>query len=404
VSRLVGSYGLLSAANAEPQFAGSGVLATGSPSIIFDGKPLDADNRELFDNFGTGTATFQTNKTQLSVTAGQWSVRASRRVMPYFSGYPAIIEMTADNFHSEPGVVKRMGYFSTSETSPYTAGADGFFIEDDGTGKFLCVYRNGTEIFRVPEEQWIGARGRTVRCENVAEDYDWSKFTVIMFDFLWLGGAALRVWLRLGDRWQLLHQLAMVGTFSDVIFKSPQHRIRYEIRSGSGAGTFRAICSQFSVLGDVADKGFLDALYTPSDVTCSTSGVSYALIGVKLNSTYPNLAAEVERIGMVLTNRDETGLLTLHKNPTLSAALSYSGPVAPQRIDVAFGSGETVVAPIETILAVPAGVASQASIPGNYRRWLGRGVDGVEDEYVLCYTPFSANQQVRGILELKEHG
>ncbi len=56
-------------------------------TTLHDGKILNGDNIFLYDNQGTGTGAYANNKYNMSVTAGQFRVRQSKRFLPYFVHY-----------------------------------------------------------------------------------------------------------------------------------------------------------------------------------------------------------------------------------------------------------------------------------------------------------------------------
>jgi hypothetical protein len=134
----------------------------------------------------------------MTVTSGQYLVRQAQYWCPYYSGKPQLIETTYINFQYETGVVKRAGYFSSSAVAPYTADFDGFYIESDGVNNTyrLVFVRNGTETHNVLWTAW----------DNYAAvaSYDWSKFSVNEIDFLWLGGAAARLFMVINGVFTLL--------------------------------------------------------------------------------------------------------------------------------------------------------------------------------------------------------
>ncbi len=68
---------------------------------MLDGKVLGEDDTLLFENAGSGTATYAANKVNLSVTSGQYVVRQSKRFNPYFSGKSQLVECTFDNFQTQ---------------------------------------------------------------------------------------------------------------------------------------------------------------------------------------------------------------------------------------------------------------------------------------------------------------
>ena len=212
------------------------------------GKTLNAEDTLLWDTAGTGTRTFAQACNTLTVSAGQYLVRQTRQYFPYFSGKPQPVEITFDGFQNVAGVVKRFGYFSSSAVAPYSANLDGWYIEADGSTYRLVVSRGGVKILDLPWTQW----------DNYAAiaGYDWSKFTVTYIDFLWLGGAVLRIFVKLpGAGFVLLHTFHYAGSAAGTFMLSPNQPVRYEIRSTSGAGSLRAICSQVATEGSIAENG-----------------------------------------------------------------------------------------------------------------------------------------------------
>jgi len=91
------------------------------------------------------------------------------------------------------------------------------------TGNISIVCKNnGTDIFRVEQQYWN---------MNPLHGHDWSAFNVIIFDYLWLGGAMLRTSVVTADRITVVDLRNVAGSVADLIFKSPNQPIRYEIRS-----------------------------------------------------------------------------------------------------------------------------------------------------------------------------
>jgi len=371
----------------------SGAILSAGPQILFDGRTSLADSAELWDTVGTGTATFQTNKMNMAVGAGQYLVRQGRRAVPYYSGYPLMAELTFDNMGVEAGVLKRVGYFSSSTTAPYTANLDGFALEMDGLTYRLKAWNNGTLTVNEPLADWNGDR---------KIDFDFSKFSAVAFDFLWLGGAALRLWICTAQGgWELAAVAPYIGESVGPMTRTAQHALRYEIRSSIGTGSMRAICSQVSVVGDVSDKGFSYVTVNPTSLSCNSVGTTYVLQGFKLNATYNDVAAEFVNIACIRTNTSaDVGVLLLLRNPTLSAPLVYT---ASSRYSQSYATNQTVTALGSTIVAEPVSTASTALVDGNYRRWMHKSIGGTFDEYVLAYRPLSANQAITGIATVKEH-
>jgi len=362
-------------------------------TTLFDGKTLGAENPLLWDTQGTGTATYSEAANTLTVAAGQYLVRQTRQYMPYFSGKPQVAEITFDGFANQPGVVKRFGYFSSSAVAPYDANFDGWYVEADGSTYRLVVMRGGVKMLDLPWTQWDAY--------SDISGYDWNDFTVTFTDFLWLGGAVLRFFLKNPDGgFTLAHTFDYAGSAQGTFMLSPNQPVRYEIRSTSGAGALKAICSQVATEGSISENGQSLGVYNDALLTANTVGTTYALLGVKKQTAYRDAPVHIDTIGAGISTSD-AGVLLLLRNPTLSAPLVYSNT---GRIQAAQATGQTVVADGRVVHAAPI-VASGVSNPlaNNSLSWLSSGIANDLDEWVLAYRVLTLNQTLVGTLNLVEY-
>ncbi len=364
-------------------------------TTLFDGKVLGIDDTRSWDTRGTGTATFQQNKMNLAVTAGQYECSQSRHACPYFSGKSQGVEITFDNFHTEPGVVKRFGYFSSNAVAPFDSNKDGFWMEDDGTTKRIIISNNGTEKFNKPLSEWTGAQYVT--------DYDWQNFTVVLFDFLWLGGAVFRVWLKTSSSFKLLHQFDYAGTAQDVMMQTPNQPVRYEIRSTGGSGSFRRICSTVFTEGSIDEEGDALTLITNTAINANVIGTFYAVKGVRKSATYRDIHTDIVSFGgnvLSSAGTPDSGRFLLLLNPTISAPLTWA---ANSRIEEGTATTQTVTGlgrVLQCAEATGAGVSEL--FPNNALSILRMDMLNVADEVILAYQPYTATQTVHGHITLKE--
>jgi len=375
----------------------SGSLMVANPKILFDGKILGADDTTLlWENVGTGTFTFTGNKVDMAVTAGQYCVRQSRRRIPYFSGYPLLVENTFDNNDVEANVGKRVGAFSSSAVAPYNTSLDGFWLENDGTTYRLKAARLGTETVNVPFEEWDNY--------NLLSTYNFNNFSAIFFDFLWLGGAGLRVWVCTPDRgWVLGHAATYIGNNQDVICSTPNQPIRYEIYSTTGTGNFRYVCSQASVGGsDLDNLGYGVWSRNAVSIACNSASIIYALQGFRKTAAFRDIVVKLVDIACVNEATTDTGMLMLIRNPVLSAPLTY----------LPFGKIERAIATTQTITSfdeqnviaiVPVSQVSNILANDDYKKWFTQTIGDTFDEYVMCYAPASTNQNIRGFSQIKTY-
>lgn len=362
-------------------------------TTLFDGKTLGADDTNIWENIGTGTGTYSNNKYSMSVTSGQYRIRRGKHTAPYFSGKSQLIETTFDGFQVEADVIKRVGYFSSSATAPHVDAYDGFWLENDGTTIRLIAQRNGSVTADVPWTSWDNY--------SAISSYNWANFTVAVFDFLWLGGTSLRLFLKTNSGFVLAHTFNWASNNTDTFIQSPNHSARYEIRSTTGTGSLRPICSQIATEGSITEDGKGLTIYNPSAITTNAVGTIYALKGVKKVAGFRDTAVRVTAASVCNTGTADAGILMLILNPTLSAPLSYT---ANSRISGGTATNQTVTAGTGRVLfAVPAGTAgSEVGLDDNYLASIGMTIADVSDELVLAYMPTTTNQSVFGTVTIKE--
>ena len=375
-------------------------------TTLHDGKILNGDNIFLYDNQGTGTGAYANNKYNMSVTAGQFRVRQSKRFLPYFSGKSQLLEVTFDNFQVEANVEKRAGYFSSNAVSPFASNYDGFYIENDGTTIRLKADRLGTNTINVPWTSWDNY--------DLISSYNWANFTVVAFDFLWLGGAVLRIFLKTDKGFVLAHTVNYAGTATDTFIASPNQPIRYEIRSTTGTGSFRYICSHVSTEGSTTESGYNNAILSLSTAaipsnTAATIGTRYALKGIRKKVANRDNAVKVV-FPKVFINSSDQAIWTLELNPTLSGALTYTD-VTNSAVQEANGSavaalGTTVTTPGRVLAS---GILTQNSMmptgifENDFLTFLGSTLNNTMDQIVLCIQPISTNITVNGVINFKEY-
>lgn len=354
-------------------------------TTLGDYKILNADRTLLLETVGTGTGTYTASKYNMAVTSGQWMVRQSRRYHPYFSGKSQMVETTFDNFGLQANVVKRVGYFSSVATTPFDTAYDGIWLENTGTSYVLKASRAGTETVSIDWTLWDNY--------DLISGYNFDNFTVILFDFLWLGGAVYRIWIKNGGGFVLLHTVHYAGTSQDVFIQSPNQPLRYEIRSTTGSGSFRYICAQISTEGSINESGISRTVRTGA-VTFGTIGKTYPVKAIRKQSTQRDIAIFIEYLYMFLTTANDQAVWTLQINPTLSAPLTYAN-VTNSAAQEASGNGTITVTSDGTILAAGAistnGVLPTDILKLNFLAALGGTIANVMDEYVLCITPITAN-------------
>ena len=374
----------------------SGRLRVSQLTTLGDYKMLDYDRTVLMDTVGTGSGSWSNNKYTMSVQSGQYLIRYSRRFHPYFSGKSQMIEMTCDNFGLQTNVEKFIGGYSSSPTGTYGTNYDGFVLHNTGATYVLEAYRNGTKTVDVDWTLWDSY--------SLISNYNFNNFSVFLIDYLWLGGAIYRLWIKTNKGFVLLHTVHYSGTSADVITLSPNQPLRYEIRSSTGIGTFRYICAQVSTEGSINESGLTRVVSAPA-ITGATIGTTYPMKAIRKKVSCRDIGVSVEDLYMFLSSSSDQAIWSLQINPTLSAPLTYSD-VTGAAIQEANGNGTITVTSPGTIIA-SSGISTNSVLPVgnlklNFLSYLGSTINNTMDQYVLCMTPITNGVTANSGLSYKE--
>lgn len=372
-------------------------LRVSSLTTLGDYKTLGADETLLLENVGTGTGAWSDNMYEMSVASGEYLIRRSKKSHPYLSGKSQQIELTCIGLSGEISIVAQ---------------------------------NNGVDVFNFRQGRWN---------VNKLDGHDWSAFNVIIFDFLWLGGAVLRTFVVTKNGIELVDKREVAASVASLMFKSPNHPIRYEIRSDgttttkrigyfssnavapydsnkdgvwiqstsqSPTGSMHYVCSQVSTEGTIDESGKQGSTNTGSSaITAASIGTTYPLIAVRKKAGFRDRYVKVIGASAFISTND-TALLTVQLNPTLSAPLTYA-PIANKAIDKATGDGVITVTNEGTILFSQV-IAQDSTLPADvfdkdFLTVLGNDINDVSDQIVLCITPISVSVGVFGSINYKEY-
>ena len=378
----------------------SGRARVSELTTLFDGKTIGADDTQLWGIAGTGTNTFSNNTNVMSVTANQFLIRSSNFYLPYFSGKAQTVEMTFENFQIQAGITKRAGYFSSNAVTPFDSQKDGFWIESNSTtNKITLEIENfGTKVLSIELDEYD-----VIANENGSYDtiiYDWSKFTVVSFDYLWLGGANFRFFLNMNGKFVLSEDFIFAGAKNGTIFRSPNQKTRYEIRSNGGVGSLTAICSQVASEGSYDEGGKCLGIYNTTAIACNNLNTIYALKSWKLNPTFRDTVVEMIDVGIIRQSTADTGILLLIKNPTVSAPITYANN---SRIQEGTPTTQTCTGGrvLHAVQVSEAGASH--SLAESFLSYGSINISNVADEFVLAFLPATTNQNLHGCINLKEY-
>ena len=366
-----------------------------------DYKPIVGDLALFYDTDGTGTDTHSVNDAwfNMQVGANEWLVKQTKMFHPYASGKSQLIEATFVGFTPETDVVKRVGYFSSSTASPYTADYDGIYLESSNGTVKLKIDRLGTNVVTQEQADWLdpldgtGPSGLTV---------DWDNFNVAGIDFLWLGGTTVRLFFFMEGRLVLATAYVHSNTQPYTFIQSPNQPLRAEIRSTGGTGSLKYICAQVSFEGALGEIGAIHAVNNSNtDLEATTNGTRYALLGLRLQAD-KRAVGIIPRALSVLARTNDDFLWEVRWNPTVAGTFSYSD-VPNSNMQVAWG--ETANTVTEDGLLVTCGCVqgngfTEAALESALR--LGSTLDGTMDELVVVIMPYQNGLDIHGTLTWRE--
>lgn len=387
-----------------------GRLRTSEITTLFDWKTLRWDN-ELWEQISwwasavwTWTATFNVNQVNLSVWIWEYLVRQWNIYCPYFAGKSQLIEATFDSFAPQAWVVKRVWYFSSSPIAPYSSDYDGFFLEsnwDNPTWQQISfkVFRKWTPIATLNEEDW--AKWALLWA------YDWNNFTVMMFDFLWLGWANVRFGFAKGGTFKEIDKYDHAWTTTWVFTESPHQPLRYEIRSTWWTGSMNAICSQVWTEWSYEEWGRWYAVLNDWFVEANTIWNIYALKWIRKTAANRDCHIEVTWFGSNNITTSDKWIVMLIKDPVLSwwtqtwTSKWCLEEFSPQEWN---GQTPTLVSWWE-VIAVANSWAEwwDKELEWNILRNLLIDITDTPSTIILAYKPTTAIQDVRGYIEYKEY-
>ena len=373
----------------------------------FDSKQLN-DNQPLFIDRVTGGSgshswSGSTNETQLKTSAASdYAVAQTYQRFNYQSGKSQLIFMTFSDFNVETNIEKRIGYFSSSTSAPYTASYDGLFLENDGTDIRVRSYRNGTSTTNVAQSSWNldtmdgnGDSGVTI---------DFEKAQILVIDFEWLGVGRVRFGFVVDGMVFYFHEILNANSVDNVYMLSPNQPLRWEIRqTGLGSGTFTHICSSVNSEGSLNSTGKVlsDNLGT-THVNANSTSSKYALLGIRLQSAKVDTIIDIIDFSVLATTNDNQ-LVEIWLNPTVAGTFTYSS-VTNSSVQIAKGaSGGSNTVTGGTLLFskyISAQDATPIEIENAIK--LGMSIAGTVDEIVLSTNPLSSNSDVLGSITWTE--
>ena len=352
---------------------------------------------DIFDTYINGTGAIvhdpTTSSAAMSVTANaDVAIMQSKQVHKYLPGRAIQPEFTHINMQPQDGVIKRIGYFSSSITPPHSADFDGMYLESSDGALTLNIVNFGV-LKQIPHSKWDHGRlsARPLNFEN---------FQISLFDFLFLGGSSLRHYTVEGGNRKLLSKYDHSNKAKGTIIRHPAQPIRAEIISTGGAGSMNMVCANVTSSGAPANDDYgMSAVFDTGNALLSAgaSGTEYAMLAVRKKSR--SVDFEIRKAAMFASGLATEGLRwRLLINPTLSAAFTGWQSRASSMMEYATSSSITVSDGGFILDAGYVNSRGTSSSQINNAIRIGATLAGDYDEMVLALTPLSATVDVSASL------
>jgi len=356
---------------------------------LHDKQPLLVD--EVLNGSATSTHSTTTSSVLMETSlSGDYAIRQTWQRYHYQTGKSQYCIWTFTNFESLTNIEKRVGYFSSSTSAPYTADLDGFFLMSDSTGISINIYRTGTLVeqkyqtgFNIDKLDGKGISGESV---------DWSKGQILLVDFLWLGFGRIRWGLDIDGEYVWFHESKIANIEQDVFMSSPNQPVRYEIRqTGAGEGNFKQVCS--SVNSEGAQNLIGKVLSNNSgvnDIQANTTGNRYAVHGTRLKTTHLDASVDILSYDYISETNDRA-LWEVWLNPTIGAGTFNYSDQTNSAVQTAIGNQTAGTPPLvsggQLLDSGHVSGNSQINVTIDSSIKIGVGIDGTRDEIVYTVTP-----------------
>lgn len=384
-------------------------LRVSNPQTIFDSKQLYDKQPLIYDEVLNGSATSVHSATDAATSmsvsvSGDYVIRQTKRRFNYQPGKSQLLFFTGILGATTANVVKRIGYFNSSTTAPYTDTFDGLYFEDNGSNVGVCVAKSGS-VTRVAKTSWNLDKLDGTGPSGIIADF--SKDQIFLIDFEWLGVGRVRFGLVIDGIPVYAHEANHANLSADSVYmSSPNHSVRYEIRSTGGSATLKHICCSVMSEGGLEPTGVNRSANTgitaAQGVQADVAGTSYAILGFRLKSTHLDATFSLLRASLIIIS-SANARWQLLLNPTVTGTFTYSD-VTNSAIQVASGSGASVTVSGGTELISGYTSSGSSVLTTDLENVLGLGstIAGVRDEIVFTVTTNSAAEDVHGSIDWRE--
>lgn len=381
----------------------SGFLNVSNKTILGNYVQDKDDIPLLLDRVSSGgaTQTWNNGVVDMAVGGAEYAICQSFKRHLYLGGKSQRVEITFNEMGVQANVEKRIGYFSSSTVAPYNTAYDGFYLEMDGTTHNIVINKGGTPTATIPRANWddpldgTGVSGVSI---------DLKDFTVMVMEFLYLGGTALTVSFIVGGVQYIAHRYENSSVNGTTFVNSPVQPVRWEVRGNGAGGDLGQICAAVSSGGALDVVGFPHAvdLGFGNFINANSAGVTYLVAALRINDFR---AVGLDITGDLLATTNDDYIARFIVNPTIAGAALTWNAIPNSGYDWAIGdtanpSTNTVTG--GTVIASAFGEGnSLRTLEANSLFQVGSDLDGNSDILALCVEPIGTNLDIRGAINFK---
>jgi hypothetical protein len=367
-----------------------------SPVTIFDSKQIIDGQPLLWDtqlSAATGTHSIAGAKTTLALLGNGGSpgvaIRQTFMRFPYQPGKSQLI-FTTFRATQETGVTKRVGLFRATTTT--AAPVNGIFFEVTGTDCAWCVANGGT-ITRVAQSEWNQSRMLDAN-EACGVVLNLSAPQIAIIDFEWLGVGRVRVGFVIRGCVVYCHEFWCANEVGQTgVYMATPNLPMCATINGSAAtttGSMDAICSTVISEGGMQESGIM---FSHSNgvtaITASSTANTYALVGLRLNSSTQDAHIQIKSISVTSTSTAKDYLVQLILNPTIAGAQSWSTSAPP--VDRLTGVAANTITGGQILHQAYVNAEAAIGVPVEMMPNLGANIAGTSDVLVVAVRPLQAN-------------
>ncbi len=381
-------------------------LRISPPFTIFDSKQLHDKQPLFFDETTGGSATSTHSSTNARVemvvtaSASDYVIRQTKQRFNYQPGKSQLIFFTF-RMPDATGVTMRAGIFSGTGTNNLTP-LNGIWFENDGGTLSWNIAKNGSTTETATQSNWnvdpmdgTGPSGLTL---------DMDACQIGLVDIEWLGVGRCRCGLVIAGVPYYTHYFnhANDSTFTSVYMSTPNLPIRYDIQSdGTSAGELDHICSTVISEGGLELTGVLrSADMGTTHIDANTAGTTYAMVGIRLKSSYLDISVLPEYFS-ILSLTNDSFRWSLRLNPTVAGTFTYAD-ITDSACQYATGATTNTVTGGTVFDSGYGSLATAVDRKFQTSLRIGSDIAGTVDELVLCVTPVSSNADYLGSLTFRE--